>query len=378
MKQIHNTFLVTCLGWMLAMPTHANTYTYDDLNRLISVTHHDTAQITYYTYDAGGNLLSVITTDLPKYDIDAYITDKQGNLLADVSITLHDQTVISDENGHFQIIGLLPNNYTLTAQKNGYFFTPQDIILADENLNLELEGTAITPATCQLYAVNDKGLNHSQLLTIDLETHEVNQLGPLHENYDIEALAIHPETDLIYAASGDDAKNGDQGSLYLVDAQTGELFPIGYTGFNEIEALAFGSDGTLWAWAKGDGLITIDLLTGKGTMVYKSKWEVEGLTIRENEDGSLTFYAAIGSELWFYESSTETLDIACTGLPGETEALEMMPQGFLLISTDQDTTFTLHAFNPKECETLIEANIPTERFDDVEGIALPVNACIKE
>jgi YD repeat-containing protein len=376
MKQIHNTFLVACLGWILTIPSHANTYTYDDLNRLISVTHHDTAQITHYTYDAGGNLLNIITTDLPKYDIDAYITDKQGNLLADVSITLHDQTVISDENGHLQITGLLPNNYTLTAQKNGYFFAPQDIILTDENLSLELEGTVITPAACQLYAVNDKGLNHSQLLTIDLDTHEVNQLGPLHETYDIEALAIHPETDLIYAASGDDANNGNQGYLYLVDAQTGELFPIGYTGFNEIEALAFGNDGTLWAWAKGDGMITINLITGVGTIVTPSNLLVEGLTLSKAPNRTV-FYGSVNTELWIYDQDVNTLEVACTNLLGETEALEMMPQGFLLFGTHQDTTFTLHAFDPKICQTVAEANIPTERFNDVEGIALPVNACIK-
>ena len=80
MKQIYNTFLVVFLGLILALPSYADTYNYDDLNRLISVTHYETAQITHYTYDAGGNLLSIITTDLPKYDIDAYLTDKEGVL----------------------------------------------------------------------------------------------------------------------------------------------------------------------------------------------------------------------------------------------------------------------------------------------------------
>jgi len=32
-------------------------------------------------------------------------------------------------------------------------------------------------ASCQLYAVNDEGLNNSQLITIDKETHDVNPLG---------------------------------------------------------------------------------------------------------------------------------------------------------------------------------------------------------
>jgi hypothetical protein len=170
--------------------------------------------------------------------------------------------------------------------------------------------------------------------------------------------------------------NGNQGYLYLVDAQTGELFPIGYTGFNEIEALAFGSDGTLWAWAKGDGMITINLITGVGTPVIPSNLLVEGLTLSKAPNRTI-FYGSVNTELWIYDQEMNTLEVACTNLPGETEALEMMPQDFLLISTHQDTTFTLHAFDPKICQTVEEANIPTERFDDVEGIALPVNACIK-
>jgi YD repeat-containing protein len=360
---------------ILALPSHADTYTYDELNRLISAINLETGQITNYTYDAGGNILSVITTDLPKYDIDAYIKDKKGNPLAGVSITINAQTVTSDENGSVQMTCLLANNYSVTAQKNGYFFAPQNLILKDENLHFELEGIRPTPASCQLYAVNDKGRNHSQFLTIHLDTHEINQLGPLYPGYDIEALAIHPENNLIYAASGDDATNGNKGYLYLVDAQTGELFQIGYTGFNEIEDFAFGSDGTLWAWAKGDGLITIDLLTGKGTLVYESEWDVEGLTIRENEDGSLTFYAAIDTELWFYEASTETLDIACTVLPGETEALEMIPGGLILIGVHNDKALKLHALEPNICEVIADADIPTRQFDDVEGMALPTKAC---
>ena len=96
MKSIYKTSLAVLLGWILAVPSSADTYTYDDLNRLISVTHYETAQITRYTYDAGGNLLSLITTDLPKYDIDAYLADQEGNPIADVSVIINEQTVISD------------------------------------------------------------------------------------------------------------------------------------------------------------------------------------------------------------------------------------------------------------------------------------------
>ncbi|RKZ50698.1 MAG: hypothetical protein DRR08_30025, partial [Candidatus Parabeggiatoa sp. nov. 2] len=83
-----------------------------------------------------------------------------------------------------------------------------------------------------------------------------------YKRHDIEALAIHPKTDMIYAASGNDIADGNlNGHLYQIDGQTGELYPVGSTGFEEIGDLTFSQDGTLWAWAKGDGLITIDITT---------------------------------------------------------------------------------------------------------------------
>ncbi len=115
MNQIHNTFLATLLGLILAMPSYADTYRYDALNRLIFVTHHETAQITRYTYDAGGNLLNATTTELPKYNIDIYTKDKQGNPLASVTITINEQTITSDENGYLPLTDFLADTYTIIA-----------------------------------------------------------------------------------------------------------------------------------------------------------------------------------------------------------------------------------------------------------------------
>ena len=89
------------------------------------------------------------------------------------------------------------------------------------------------------------------------------------------------------------------------------------------------------------------------------------------------FYGYVNTELWIYDLEADTLDVDCTNLLGETEALEMMPDGLLLIGTHQDTMFSLHAFNPKICQIVEEANIPTEQFNDVEGIALPIEAGVK-
>ncbi|HEC83668.1 MAG: hypothetical protein DRR08_08485 [Candidatus Parabeggiatoa sp. nov. 2] len=232
----------------------------------------------------------------------------------------------------------------------------------------------ISPATCKIYAVNDKGLNNSQFFTINLNDLTVTELGPLYEGHDIESLAIHPKTNMIYAASGDNVTNGNNGHFYIVDGQTGGLIPVGSTGFNEIEALTFSPDGgTLWAWAKGDGLITINPITGVGTLEMPSTVLIEGLTLSK-ETGRTVFYGSVNTALWVYDMDANTLDVACTNLFGETEALEMMPDGLLLVGT-HNVPFGLHAFNPETCEVIMADETLTNQFNDVEGIALPVEAC---
>ncbi len=232
----------------------------------------------------------------------------------------------------------------------------------------------VKPAWCQLYAVNDEKLNDSQFFTISLdETHEISELGPLYKGHDIEALAIHPETDIIYAASGNNVSGDNpQGHFYLVDGESGELFPVGSTGFEEIGDLSFSSDGTLWAWAKGVGLITIDLNTGAGTVEIASDILVEGLTL--TQDSNPVWFGAVQTDLWRYDREANTLEVACTNLLGETEALEMMPDGLLLVGTHQ-VPFGLYALNALTCEPIMAEETLSNQFQDVEGIAIPVAAC---
>ncbi len=231
--------------------------------------------------------------------------------------------------------------------------------------------TTIAPASCQLYAVNDKDLNDSQFFTMNLDDLTVSKLGPMYQAHDIESLTIHPETNIIYAASGDNTEQ--KGHLYLVDGKTGELFPVGNTGFKEIEDLAFDSDGTLWAWAKGNGLITIDPTTGIGTLVLASNVSVEGLTLSK-EPNQTIFYGSVNTELWMYDMNANKLEVACTNLFGETEALEIMPDGQLLVGT-HNVAFGLHAFNPQTCQVSMADKTLSNKFKDVEGIALPIAAC---
>ena len=74
---------------------------------------------------------------------------------------------------------------------------------------------------------------------------------------------------------------------------------------------------------------TIDLTTGAGKSEIESNIQVEGLTLTKELEQTI-FYGSVGKELWLYDMEAEKIEILCKNLLGETEALEMMPDGFLL------------------------------------------------
>ena len=252
-------FVVVFLSFILAEVIYAgNSYSYDELNRLIAVTNYETAQITRYTHDAGGNILTITTVDLPKYDLGIYTKDEVGNPLTGVTITINNQTVVSDENGYLQLTDLLEDTYTLIANKNMHNFTAQGIVVG-ENSEIEVVSDGLTK--CQLYAVHDHKQADSHFFTMNLNEFgkfDIQLLGSLYESYDIEAMDAHPQTGQIFITAGDDGVN--PGYLYLLNAQTGGLTVIGDTGFNEINGLSFTPDGILWGAAEKVGLIRIDPL----------------------------------------------------------------------------------------------------------------------
>lgn len=219
----------------------------------------------------------------------------------------------------------------------------------------------LTPAACLIYGIHDQGLNNSIAFSIDPETKAIMQLGDKHKGTDVEAIAVHPETKMIYVASGNDTKSHPKGHLYKLDAQTGELVSVGHTGFEEISDLVFNAEGTkLWAWVKNQGAITINPTTGVGSLEMPADILVEGFTIAEGN-----FYGSVNTQLWKYTVETETLAIACSNLPGETESLTAIDDGLLLIGLHNNPK--LKVFDPNTCEVV--ESISAGKFDDVEGIA---------
>jgi len=228
-----------------------------------------------------------------------------------------------------------------------------------------------TPASCQLYAVNQQEANNSQFFTVGFDL-KVNDLKALYEGYDIQALAIHPKTNLIYAASGKNVAAGKpKGHLYQVDGKTAKLFSIGSTGFDDVGDLAFTPDGKLWAWAKGDGLIDINPHTAISTVKMPVKVAIKSLATLKNKDK--IFFAALQQQdsydILRYDMDTNDLKVVCTGIKGKAQDLEIFSEELFISGSDKG----LYLLNSKKCTFDLE--IPTGQFQKVKGIALPDNAC---
>jgi len=243
---------------------------------------------------------------------------------------------------------------------------------------LEFDPIAV-PSQCKLYAVHDEGLNDSYFLTIDPDDHF--KVCPLHSGgylgYDIESLAIHPTTGVIYVASG--KHSAQAGSLYQLDGQTGTLTLIGQTGFNEVDGLSFAPDGTLWGWAQGVGLLTVDINTAVATVEVPYTGEIED--IAWNPAGTQLYAVAnlvnaardYGVRLLTYTVATDTIAVVCENAAvQEIEALDILADGSLLFGFHAAGDLQLGALNPMTCAVEVTQTIATP-FNDIEGIAW--NAC---
>jgi hypothetical protein len=235
---------------------------------------------------------------------------------------------------------------------------------------------SLTPAACLLYGVQDRGLNDSIFFSLNPTTYQVTQLGDMCNGCDLEAMDAHPETSILYVASGNDSFRHPKGYLYKLDAQTGELVSVGATGFQEISSLAFDSESVLWGWAKDAGLVQLDTQTGQGHLVFGSLAKLADLTWNI---ASTVLYGSVGTELWSYDPATNTVAKRCDNLPHKTEALEVLPtsilpEGFLLLGSHKNKAMKLQAFQLEGCKMVANKDIPVD-FDDIEGLAMPLAAC---
>lgn len=310
--------------------------------------------------------------------------------------------LIDKTNGRVSLVG------TWTGQQEANVAQQQDV-----------EGLACRPKQklehCVMYALHDEKLNDSQVITIDPFVKGVGvvaPLGPLHTAHDIEGIAVLPAKDglgTLYGSTGSDGVAGVRdGFIYKIDRDTGSISDVGATGFHEVSSLAVSRvDNTLWGWARGSektiivngkskkvrvgpiGPIVINPTTGSGTLAvptgtfldadgYKlsSVPDVEGLAW--SNDGK-KLYAMSGRVLWAFDPQTKAVTKVCAKtVDAEVEALEMQPNGILLLGTDSDKDggkIGIQAFDPTSCQVVASRIFKNLPYTDVESIAWPSQEC---
>jgi hypothetical protein len=235
---------------------------------------------------------------------------------------------------------------------------------------------SITPASCQVYGVQDQGPNDSISFVYNPVDQTVEQIGETCQGCDLEAMAIHPVTDEIYLGSGDNANGHPNGHLYKLDANTGALRSVGITGFNDISGLTFDDNGILWGWAKGQGLVTLDTEIGKGILVFSSSLPLADLSWDSNYQ---VLYGVLAKKLWSYDPISSAIIELCDNLPRKTEAVKALPvdvsqAGLVWIGSHNNEKTELQAFEIATCQFRKDLNLSIG-YDDVEGIAMPTAAC---
>jgi hypothetical protein len=278
--------------------------------------------------------------------------------------------------------GTLGGTTTVNAVNGVATFTDISVSQPGVGYTLDASGGALTsatsdpfnvtaagpaPAACLVYGVQDTGSIDTQFFTLDPVTKVTANLGPLYQGWDFETLDIDPTTGIIYAAtSGGNAFN-QKGHLFVVDGLDGSLFPVGPTGQKKLEALAFRpTDGTLWGWVSGKGLVTVNKSTGAATIVKADKRSVEGLAW--DNSGTMLYFAK-GKNLFSYNPANGKITSIAKNMPGPVEALDMRPDGLLAVGVDGKST--LYAYNPLTKQFVSSQNITGLPYKDIEGISWP-------
>ncbi|MFQ5858181.1 MAG: hypothetical protein ACE5LU_21470 [Anaerolineae bacterium] len=230
-----------------------------------------------------------------------------------------------------------------------------------------------------MYGVHDAGDRDSQFFRLDLDSGVVEQLGPVYEKFDVEAIDIHPDTGVLYGIAG--GGGNQDGSLFVIDKDTGDLTLVGDTstgGSREIVSASFHPDGTLWAFQQNVGLLTVNLIDASTTL----QWSAEGQNVGKNWEGLAWdfagdfLYGSQGGKLYRWDPASETAERLCGRhfLPSPAEALDFRPDGTLIGGWHNAPDSTLRVFEADFNACRIDSTDYGIPYNDVESIAFETMA----
>ncbi|RKZ38731.1 MAG: hypothetical protein DRQ49_13530 [Gammaproteobacteria bacterium] len=142
------------IGMTLVTSSYAINYTYDALDRLVSVNYDK--QFINYTYDDGGNLIDV-ETNIFLYTINGRLLDKQKNPIVGAMVQVDKRAfAITDSNGYWEIIDLPEGHYNLAAKKEGFAFMEQDFEVGNQHWITELKIPVLSEFKARIIPANLK------------------------------------------------------------------------------------------------------------------------------------------------------------------------------------------------------------------------------
>jgi len=164
-------------------------------NIFFSKSGYEPKELTNTTIKSGENFINakMIQTG----SVSGIISDKWGKIIYDVSVSISDKTVISDNLGKYQINDLLPGNVTIT-------FTHSDYYSLQKNIEIKAGQTTIINIT----------LNKSSLLNIETQDLPDAEVGDEYEK----EIMVNGETPFEFRL-----KSGNLPPNLSLDSKTGIL-----------------------------------------------------------------------------------------------------------------------------------------------------------
>ncbi|RKZ73464.1 MAG: hypothetical protein DRR19_30975, partial [Candidatus Parabeggiatoa sp. nov. 1] len=277
-------------------------------------------------YVGGDSLLlqllkGTAATEEGNYSADGHAQDEYGNPLVGVLLEIEGKTVVTDENGYYQIEGLEEGTYTLVASKEGYQFTPITFTVDADNPEVTLPAlTAINIYEPRIVIAKDKG--DKEILIMNASGEILNRIstkGFHHKEIDLATGDFNGDgSDYIVVSAKDDV------ALYTFDGQLINTFSIkkhkekesdvavgDINGDGEPEivlAAKKGHDGSVIIYAKDGTLLDTVKLFDKKKEISIAVGDMDGDGVDEIIIGSLKTNEVIIDEVTFtaFGTTTET------------------------------------------------------------------------
>ena len=219
---------------------------------------------------------------------------------------------------------------------------------------------AAVPAQCKkIYAAVSENAQ-TQFYTFNTESQQLFSLGNPTAFSSIEGIALHPDTHILYALSNN--------HLYQIDGKTAVSTLVGNTHLLQLSGLSFHPDGSLWSWSP-EGLVTLDLQTGRGALQQAGKQPVQDLAW--NQDGDLLYVTVDDSPLptALWQQKNNSWESLCTRLPAELKGIEAETAASQLrYAWYENGQLHIHTLDTQTCESLGQQAYSSDVIPDAVAV----------